>query len=121
MKRSIKGRTFGGAAACPHCSSPIRVFITIVRTQCVLDVVAYSYLVPPYVPLPDDADDVSDFRGGGTGAATATVTSGSPTTAAGRDGVKTPGASSGIIADADPVPRDEQIRMWDDDEAPFPT
>lgn len=54
---TLKGRnahkrgTFGGVAACPHCSAPVRLWLQVRRTQCVLDVVVASHLLPPSVPL----------------------------------------------------------------------
>lgn len=110
VKRRTQGRTFGGVAACPHCSAPIRCFVTVVRTQCVLDVVSLAYSLP-YVPLveaePGDAvyaDPVVSAPGAKP------VPLG---TAEVGDVVATTSASAPVLA--------AENRGWDDDESPWPT
>lgn len=111
-RNAHKGRTFGGVAACPHCSAPIRVYVTVARTQCVLDVVDYSYLVPPYPADP------------GVAVANALRVGSLVAECASEDSTTVTGAASAQTA----VPADAGVRSvvysdergFDDDEAPQP-
>lgn len=104
-----RGKTFGGVAACPHCGFPLRTFVTVRRTQCVLDVVASSYLVPPYPAAPGgEQPGLNDAGSASTGCTTATGEVNAPTGHPVSAGVERNVAYS-----------DE--RGFDDDETPFPT
>lgn len=119
-RNAHKGRTFGGVAACPHCSAPIRLFVTAARTQCVVDVVDYSYLVLPYPAVPgaavagalrcSDLIAAGDVSVLGPSQDRGTVTAPSQTTA-----VSTPDVPGRAIALAP-----SEDRGFDDDEAPSP-
>lgn len=112
-RNAHKGRTFGGVAACPHCSAPIRVFVTVARTQCVLDVVDYSYLVPPY-PADPGVAVAHALRVGSLVAASASEVS--TTATAGVSDRTEPPAVAG--AERSVAYSDE--RGFDDDEDPVP-
>lgn len=112
-RNAHKGRTFGGVAACPHCSSPIRVFVTARRTQCILDVVSLAYSLP-YVPLEEVAPGDATYADPATAipSVEAAVNAASVTTPTG-----VPDAEGGIGA---PLVAHPGERGFDDDEAPFP-
>lgn len=113
VKRRTQGRTFGGVAACPHCSSPIRLFVTMGRTQCVVDVVSVAYSLP-YVPLEEPLYGDLVY--------------GDPVTATPNAGVAgnvvsgiTPTGARGAAGDIDaPLLAHPGERGFDDDEAPSP-
>lgn len=105
-----KGRTFGGVAACPHCSAPIRLYFSVVRTQCVLDVVCNAYSLPPY---PADGEPDGGHVPQRTRNVVAVANAVSVTTDTGA-----PTAASDIDAPSVAHPNE---RGFDDDEAPFPT
>lgn len=114
-RNAHKGRTFGGVAACPHCSSPIRVFVTAARVQCVLDVVACSYSIPTQLP---DGDAVELDRSHGVLAVSArAVGPDHLDTATGGGDAPTTGVNVPAAVQADLFP---QRGGFDDDEAPFP-
>lgn len=114
VKRGPQGRTFGGVAACPHCSAPVRYLVTVKRLQCIVDVVASSYSLPTQ-PLDvghDEAECIRHGRSIDVGRA-----SRASTTATERDAFPEAGlADVGAPSDAFPV-----RGGFDDDEAPQPT
>lgn len=107
-RNAHKGRTFGGVAACPHCSCPIRVHLVVARTQAVLDVVAASHLLPPYPADPGIA-------AGGCSAGGITPTA--RTAGAERPATSTVGAITSANAERVLFPGE---RGFDDDEDPVP-
>lgn len=103
-----KERTFGGVAACPHCSAPIRVWVQAARVQCVLDVVAASYSLP----TPPLEQGVELDRAEGVLAVSARVVGLDDTVVDGADAPSTD-ANARAVAYSDE-------RGFDDDEAPSP-
>lgn len=108
-RNAHKGRTFGGVAACPHCSAPIRVFVTAARVQCVLDVVACSYSLPT---PPKEAVELD--RPAGVLAVSARVVEQGDTVVVGADAPSTD-------ANVPVVVHHSETRGWDDDEDPVPS